>query len=165
AGICAMVFMYCFGSSGTYGVPDAPGAVRWLPFSNHNFQLFAFLVIIFYSGEVLHRERASGFSVINDSLPAASTIFYASKLISVLLLILVLALIPLLVGVAIHLAKGHPHLDLSMYAGYSFGILLPKYAEIMMLAFGVHALINNKFAAHAVGIIIAWLLWMANSGA
>ena len=164
-GICAMVFMYCFGSSGSYGVPYAPGAVRFLPFYNHNFQLFAFLVIIFYSGEALHRERASGFSVINDSLPPASITFYGSKLFSMLLLVLLLALIPLFVGVAIQLAKGHPHLDLSMYAGYSFGILLPKYAEIMMLAFGIHALINNKFAAHAVGIIIAWLLWLANSGA
>ena len=164
-GICAMVFMSCSNVSRSYGVPYFPGAVRFLPFYNHNFQLFAILVIIFYSGEALHRERSSGFSVINDSLPPASTIFYASKLFSVLLLALLLALIPMLVGVAIELVQGTPHLHFSLYVEYSFGILLPKYVEIMMLAFGIHALINNKFAAHAVGIIIAWLLWLANSGA
>jgi len=164
-GIGAMTLMYCFGSSGSYGVPYFPGAVRFLPFYNHNFQLFAFLVIIFYSGEALHRERSSGFSVINDSLPPASTVFYASKLLSVLLLVLLLALIPMLVGAAIQLAQGNLGLNFSLYVEYSFGILLPKYVEIMMLAFGIHALINNKFGAHAVGIIIAWLLWLANSGA
>jgi len=164
-GICAMVFMFCFNMSGSYGVPYFPSAVRFLPFYNHNFQLFAFLIIIFYSGEALHRERSSGFSVINDSLPPASTIFYASKLISVLLLVLLLVLIPMLVGVAIQLVQGHLYLHFSLYVEYSFGILLPKYVEIMMLAFGIHALINNKFGAHAVGIIIAWLLWLANSGA
>lgn len=165
AGICAMTFMFCFNVSGSYGVRYFSGAVRFLPFYNHNFQLFAFLVIVFYSGEALHRERSSGFSVINDSLPPASTIFYASKLFAVLLLVFLLALIPMLVGVTIQLVQGHPHLHFSLYVEYSFGILLPKYVEIMMLAFGIHALINNKFGAHAVGIIIAWLLWLANSGA
>ena len=164
-GICTMAFMFWNGAPTFYGVPDFPRTVRFLAIYDHNFQFFAFLVIIFYTGEALHREKISRFAAINDSLPPSDRIFYGSKLFALLFLPLILSVIPMSVGVSVQLIKGYVHFNFPVYFSYCLGILLPKYLEMLMFSFAVHALINNKFAGHAVGICVWWLLWLANNGA
>ena len=164
AGICSLAYIFWRGPA-IYDVPDFPLTIRFLGAYDHEFHFFAFLVIIFYTGEALQREKASRFAAINDSLPPADWVFYGSKLLALIFIPFVLAIIPMLTGIGVQLAKGYLHFNLPVYFSYCFGLLLPKYLEMLMLSVAVHILINNKFAAHAVGVIIWWLLWLANNGA
>lgn len=165
AGICNILFVFWAGGPIAYGVPDAPRTARFLANYDHNFVYFHFLVILFFTGEALHREKASRFSAINDSLPPTDRMLYGSKLLALLSLPLLLALLPMVVGITIQLVKGYTHFHIPLYLSYCIGILLPKCLEILMFVFAVHALINNKYAGHAVGVMIWWLLWLGNNGA
>jgi ABC-2 type transport system permease protein len=168
-----LILLACVGSlsyifwrgPGNYDVPDFPRTVRFLGAYDHDFQLFPFIIILFYTGEVLQRERVSRFSAINDMLPPADWVFYGSKLMALCFLPLVLAVLPMVVGIGVQMMKGYAHFNLPIYFSYCFGLLLPKYLAMLMFSVAVHALINNRFAGHAVGIIIWWMLWLANNGA
>jgi ABC-2 type transport system permease protein len=159
-----MVFTF-WTVSWTYGVSNFRRTAQILNYYEHDFRFFPFLIILFYTGEALHRERQSRFAAINDSLPPADRVFFGSKLTALLLLALLIAVLPMLIGVGVQLAKGFQHFDISVYLEYCFGIAFPRYVEIVLLCFFGHSLINNKFAAHAAGIIVWWILWLSNNGA
>ncbi|MDO6432670.1 hypothetical protein Q4E93_18840 [Flavitalea sp. BT771] len=165
AGICGMVLSFWSLGPIAYGVLDAPRTTRFLGNYDHNFFYLHFLIILFFTGEALHREKATRFAAINDSLPPTDRMLYGSKLLALLMLPLLLSLLPMLVGVGVQLAKGYPHFHLSLYLSYCLGILLPKCLELLMFVFAVHVLINNKFAGHAVALLVWWLLWLGNNGA
>jgi ABC-2 type transport system permease protein len=165
AGICGMALSFWSAGPIEFGVPDAPRTTRFLGNYDHNFFYLHFLVILFFTGEALHREKASRFAAINDSLPPTDRMLYGSKLLALLMLPLILSLLPMLVGVGVQMAKGYPHFHVSLYLTYCLGILLPKCLELLMFVFAVHVLINNKFAGHAVALLIWWLMWLGNNGA
>jgi ABC-2 type transport system permease protein len=164
AAVVNMAFVFWVGGSIAYGVPDPPRTSRLLYSYASDFAYFPFLVILFFTGEALHREKASRFSAINDSLPPTDRMFYGSKLLALLTLPFLLAVLPMVVGIIVQLVKGYTHVHLSLYLSYCFGILLPKCLELLMFAFGIHVLINSKFAGHAVGGFIWCLLWLGNNG-
>ena len=165
AGICGIALSFWSGGPIAFGVPDAPRTTRFLGNYDHNFFYLHFLVILFFTGEALHREKASRFAAINDSLPPTDRMLYGSKLLALLMLPLILSLLPMLVGVGVQLAKGYSHFHLPLYFSYCLGILLPKCLELLMFVFAIHVLINNKFAGHAVALLIWWSIWLGNNGA
>ena len=165
AGICGIALSFWSGGTIAYGVTDAPRTTRFLGNYDHNFFYLHFLIILFFTGEALHREKASRFAAINDSLPPTDRMLYGSKLLALGMLPLILSLLPMLVGVGVQLAKGYAHFHLSLYLSYCLGILLPKCLEFLMFVFAVHVLINNKFAGHAVALLIWWSIWLGNNGA
>jgi ABC-2 type transport system permease protein len=165
AAICGMALSFWSVGPIAFGVLDAPRTTRFLGNYDHNFFYLHFLIILFFTGEALHREKASRYAIINDSLPPTDRMFYGSKLLALLVLPFILSLLPILVGVGVQLGKGYSHFHLSMYLTYCLGILFPKCLELLMFVFAIHVLINNKFAGHAVAILIWWLLWLGNNGA
>jgi len=139
------------------GVPDLPRTVTLFDIFNDVFPFFIFFIIIFYTGETLHRDRVTRYSFINDSLPPPNWVLNGSKLISLLFLGLGLSLIPVILGFAVQLAKGFHQFNIPVYLTYLFIIIIPRLLEMVMFAYLVHVLINNKFVAHGIGVFF----WVA----
>ncbi|MEO5595325.1 MAG: hypothetical protein ABIR15_16325 [Chitinophagaceae bacterium] len=155
-GIFFLAFIFWMGGR-QFGVQDLPRTVLLMGIYTNNFVLFVFLILMFYTGEVIHRERASRFALINDALPPPTWVLYSSKLLALFLLVLLLAFIPVITGICVQLSKGFVLLNLKAYLIYYFFISLPLYLEIVMFCFVVHVLINNKFAGHGIALAI-WIL-------
>ena len=134
------------------GVRNYPRTGMILFIFNKNFLLFLFCVIIFYAGEVIHRERATGYSFINDSLPPAVWVFNLAKLFSILCLSFFLAIAPMFIGLAAQLSRGFYAFNFPAYFKVLLLCLWPKLIEWTMLSFVLHICIRNKFAALGVGI-------------
>jgi len=139
-----------------YGIPDLPRTVMLLSIFNDAFPFFIFFIIMFYTGETLQRDRLTRYAFINDSLPPPNWVLNGSKLIPLLVIGAGLSFIPLVIGVIVQLTKGYTELHLGTYFSYIFIILLPKLLLMVVFCYLVHVIINNKFAAYAVGVTL-WI--------
>jgi len=113
--------------------------------------------IIFYTGETLHRDRITRYAFINDSLPPPNWVLNGSKLISLLILGAGLAFIPVVLIMAVQIAKGFYLFNFPVYFTYLFIIILPRLLEMVLFSYMVHVIINNKFVAHGIGVFF----WVA----
>ena len=138
------------------GVPDFPRTVMLMDMFNDGFIFFIFFIIVFYTGETLHRDRITRYSFINDSLPPPNWVINGSKLITLLLLGFGLSLIPMLTGVVIQIAKGYYNFNMPVYLTYVFTLVLPQLLEMVVFAYTVHVVINEKFVAHGIAIFF-WI--------
>lgn len=156
SGMVFLGFAFWMGQA-DFGVPYFPRTVMLFDIFTDVFPFFIFFIILFYTGETLHRDRITRYAFINDSLPPPNWVLNGSKLIALLILGVSLAFIPVLLGLETQLAKGFFHFNFPVYATYLFIIVLPRLIEMVLFSYVIHVVINNKFAAHAVGITI-WVL-------
>jgi len=157
SGMTFLAFVLWMGD-GNDGVADFPRTVMLLDTYNGNFLFFIFFIILFYTGETLHRDRITRFAFINDSLPPPNWVLNGSKLVSLLVLAFFLALIPLILGVPIQIIKGFYHFHFPVYFVYIFTLILPRLLDMVVFCYVIHITVNNKFAAHAVGIFL-WIIF------
>ena len=140
-----------------YDVPEFPRTVMLLDMFNEVFPFFIFFIILFYTGETLHRDRVTRYAFINDSLPPPNWVMNGSKLITLLILGSALSLIPAIVGIVVQTMKGFVDYRLELYFAYVFFMFLPPLLQAVIFCYLVHVLINNKFVAHAIAATL-WIL-------
>lgn len=138
------------------GISDYPRTVFFMSIFASPFMVFLFLIIMFYTGETVHREKLTRYAFINDSLPPPTWVLNSAKLLSLFLLALGLALTPIILGVAIQLIRGYSFFNVPLYLSALFAIILPKLFCIVLFCYAIHIVVNNKFAAYGIGITI-WL--------
>jgi len=154
-GAIALGFAFWMGDD-FYQVDNFPRTVMLLDTFNNTFVFFIFFLILFYTGETLHRDRVTRYSFINDSLPPPNWVQNGAKLISLLILGGALSLMPVIVGLPIQMAKGYHLFNFPMYGMYEFVRIVPHLLEMVIFSYAVHVIVNNKFAAHAVAVVL-WL--------
>jgi len=142
---------------GNYGVSDYPRTVFFVDAFSDVFIFFIFLIIAFYTGETVHREKLTRFAAINDALPPADWVLNLAKLLSLCILATFLALTPMLIGIPVQLLKGTTHFNFSQYLSSTFVVILPKLVLMVFFCYMVQLVVNNKFAAHGIAITI-WVV-------
>lgn len=146
------------------GVPDYPRTVFFMNIFTSPFMIFLFLVIMFYTGETVQREKLTRYVFINDSLPPPTWVLNSAKLLSLCMLAIGLALIPILLGVAIQLVRGYLFFNVPLYFEALFAVTLPKLFCMVLFCYAVHIVVNNKFAAYGIGITIWVFLFVLSQG-
>jgi ABC-2 type transport system permease protein len=161
SGIGFLLFAFWMGEN-NYGVAYFPRTVTLLAIFNDVFPFFIFFIIIFYTGETLHRDQVTRYAFINDSLPPPNWVLNGSKLLALLMLGFGLSLVPLIGAMAVQTAKGFYHYHLAIMFTFVFTILLPRLLEMVIFSYMVHVVVNNKFVAHGIGIAFWVLVFFLN---
>ncbi len=110
-----------------------------------SFSLMMIVIITYYSGEVVWRERSSGMGDIVDSMPVFNMTFWLSKLIAVCLTLLSLFVIGMCVTITYQLIVGVNDLELGQYFISLFFFHAPSMLMMVVLAFFLQVLSPNKF--------------------
>ena len=118
------------------------------------FTLFYLILITFYAGELTWRERTLRLDQVTDTLPVSTAQMCLGKIAAVLLLIVALNIALFIAGVVMQAFKGYFHFEPGIYIAYLYGIVFPQMAALTLLAFFVHARVNNKFLGHTVVIVL-----------
>jgi hypothetical protein len=160
-GLIFLSFVFYHGPGGNK-VRDYPRAAFFMDVFGNVFGFFVFFIIIFYTGETVHRERHTRFSYINDALPPPTWVLNLAKLSSLCCLGIFLSLVPIWVGLGVQLSRAFYHFNLPLYFTAWCSYLLPQMLEMVLFSYAVHILVNNKLAAHAIGITL-WVLMMLAS--
>ncbi|RKZ12121.1 hypothetical protein DRQ50_12455, partial [bacterium] len=95
------------------------------------FDLFLLIVIVFYSAELVWREKKHRFHEIQGSLPVPSWTFLTSKFAALTVLILVSLTLAMGLTMVFQLVKGFHHLEPGLYLR---GLFVMSFSEWLLLA-------------------------------
>ncbi len=156
----ALFFLFTDGSFGfpQFGTPSLPLTYYMIEVKDFNYGLFVYIILIFYTGEVVHRDKSVKYNLISDSLPIPNWMVYGSKFLAIVLVGFVMANLVIVSGVANQIIKGYFNFEFDKYFTDLYLIEFPEYIELAMLAFFMHILVNQKFLGHILTIGLWFLL-------
>lgn len=162
--IAAIMFLFFDGwfGSPTYGTPSLPLTYYMLEMKNDTYIILIFILIVFMTGEVLHRERNVNYDQIFGALPLPNRLVYGSKFLALAMISFVLVNIVMISGVFNQIIKGYYNFEFGMYFTDLYLIEFPKYITFVLLAFFVHSLVTKKFMGHVIAIAIWVFLFGLN---
>jgi len=110
-------------------------------------------MVLFYSGELIWREKEVRFSQIFDSLPVGYAAPIVSKFLAMAGMLLVYLLLMIPVGIIIQLAKGFTFIELGVYIKILFFQVYIPMLIYTAMTFFLQSFFNNKFVGYAVSIL------------
>jgi len=112
---------------------------------DNSFLLFALIIVTFYAGEIVWRERQAKLSEVTDATPVPSSAVWSGKLIALYLIVALLLVMAMLATVSVQTAKGYHNYEFALYGK---GLFLETMLPMMMiatLAFVLQIVTNNKY--------------------
>jgi ABC-type transport system involved in multi-copper enzyme maturation permease subunit len=114
----------------------------------------AFLVlIIFYSADIIWRERKDGVHEIIDATPAPSLVFVASKMIALALVLAIVLVITIILGVMVQLMGGADSIEMNLYFSRGFAHFIYPFLLATVLAVFVQVTLKNRFVGMMVMVV------------
>ncbi|MDB5232435.1 MAG: transporter permease [Chitinophagaceae bacterium] len=113
------------------------------------------LLVMFYVGELVWRERDAGMSEITGAAPVQEWVLFTGKFLGLTFTLMVWLTLLMMTGILIQLNLGYNHFEIGQYLQTLFGIQLIDYLLFALLAFVVHVLVNQKYIAQLL-ILIAF---------
>jgi ABC-2 type transport system permease protein len=130
--------------------PSYPVTSRVVTLVVAGFTLFVLVLIIFYSGELVWREREARVSQILDALPAQRWVMFGSKLGALMLVQVVVMCAILAAGLIVQAAKGYYHFEFGIYFKELFLVQLVRWWILCALGLLIHTLVNQKYFGYFV---------------
>lgn len=128
-----------------FGTPVYPVTQLMMRVVNEAMSLFLLIVITFYAGELVWKERRVGLSEVADAMPTPNWIPMIAKLAALLSAVAVLLAVGLLTAVATQLFGGYTDFELGLYAKSLFGVHLFDWAFLCVLALFFQTVANHKY--------------------
>lgn len=144
AGVIFVFIIAFVGAEGSYGIELYMTTSRAVQFIGI-FNLFFIIIIVFYTGEIVWKERAVKMDLIYDALPYPSYINLASKFIGMILMSIALMLTLMACGIIIQVIKGYPNIEWNLYFTELFIDTMGTMILYLMLGLFIQAIINHKF--------------------
>lgn len=150
----ALLFLFFDGwfGSNIYGTPSLPTTYSMLEMKNETYIFFVMIILVFYTGEVVHRDRTVKFEQISDALPVPNWAIYGGKLLTMVLVTFLLVTMVWVIGIFNQTVQGYFDYDFGQYFTDLYLLTWPQYLVLMTLAFFVHVLVNSKFLGHVIAI-------------
>src|SRR5215469_2760812 len=92
-----------------------PVTHQMLLMATGGFAIFAFAIIIFYSGELVWRERDAQLNQVMDALPLQRWVLFCSKLFALMLVQVLIVLLIMGAGMTVQIAQGYYHFQIGLY--------------------------------------------------
>lgn len=141
-----------------YGVDSYPATYFIIEELLEMSSFFFIIVMVFYSGELIWKERGAKLDLIYDALPSNNGINLLGKFIGLALTYMVIMLSLILAGVIFQISNGYYKFELDVYFMSFFGDLLPLLLLYTFVSFFIHVLVNKKF----VGYILMLTFFIAS---
>jgi len=117
------------------------------------FNVFFVILIVFYSGELIWKERDTKINLIYDSLPFPNYVNLIGKYLGFLLVHIALLLALMSMGILIQIIKGYAVIEWGLYLKSLFTDTLMLIALYSFLGFFIQTVVNQKFLGFALMII------------
>jgi ABC-type transport system involved in multi-copper enzyme maturation permease subunit len=154
----ALVFVFVFGwdvGTQVFGTATWPitHLVAGTVLSTALGPVMAVLIAIF-AGELVWREREVGMGDIVDVAPIPNGVALLGRFLALVAMLVVLQLVLMGAGVLLQALRGYDRFEPLVYVKLLFGIKLVDYVILAALAMAVHVVVNNKYVAHLVVVLI-----------
>ena len=118
-----------------------------------NMSLFLFLIVVFYAGELIFKERQARLADVVDAMPVPNFVPLAAKCGALLAVVLVFALVNAACGMLFQLVNGYTRLEPGLYlSALAIGVVPFVLIGLLSLALMVYA--QHKFVGYLVVILV-----------
>jgi ABC-2 type transport system permease protein len=138
---------------GAYGTTNWPLTQNMVNVISGISGLFLFVIIAFYSAELVWRERQSGMGDIVDSFPVHNSVFWVSKILALIAAISGLFLVGMILTITVQLFKGQFNLELGQYLFRIVYLSILPLIMLTVLAFFLQIISPNKYVGMGLFIL------------
>ena len=136
-----------------YGTKTWPVTYEVIEILGGTFALFVLIIITFYAGDLVWRERDVRVNQVQDAMPVSNWVPLAAKFTALVLMVVVLQGVILIAGVMTQAFKGYTNFELHLYVKQLFGPQLVNYVLLIALVMLVHVLANHKYMGHLIVVL------------
>ncbi|HZU32125.1 MAG TPA: ABC transporter permease, partial [Candidatus Angelobacter sp.] len=137
-----------------YGNHTLPVTYWILDLIRGTLYLFVIIVITYYAGVLVWKDRDERMDEIADSTPAPEWISFASRLLTLILMVMFMQAAALLGGVVVQAWHGYHRFQLGLYAYELFVRDASYFLCLSILAFLIHVLSPNKYLGYFFYIVL-----------
>tara|TARA_R110002050_G_scaffold300621_1_gene471016 strand:+ start:46402 stop:49977 length:3576 start_codon:yes stop_codon:yes gene_type:complete len=152
-----LLFTSLYGGFEYMGLKAYPLTYNVIDDINGSTMLFIMIILVFFSGELIWRDRDNKISEVVDATPHTSFISMAAKALSLISVTSVLNLFFILIGIGYQLFNGYTRLDLDVYLidflSNNF-MTFTIWSGVMIM---IQVLINNKYVGYFASILVLFL--------
>jgi ABC-2 type transport system permease protein len=150
--ICGLLLLTgnAFNMGALYGTSSYPTTYYVLALIEGSFSLFFLILVVFYSGELVWRERSVKMDQIVDALPIADFTMLIAKCLALFIIYSFLIVMLIICGVIIQASYGYYKFELGLYFTTLFTETMSVMALFTFLSIFVQVMVNNKFMGYAV---------------
>jgi ABC-2 type transport system permease protein len=141
------------GANDGYGTHELPVTYTMINTIRGSFYLFTIIVLIYFSGLVVWKERNAKVSEIIDAFPSRNWTALLGKYLAVLSAMMILQLVVMAVAIACQAADGYYKFDIGVYARELLVMDMLGFAFMLALAFVVQAFSPNMYLGFFIVII------------
>ncbi|WP_347925917.1 M1 family aminopeptidase [Pontimicrobium sp. SW4] len=158
--ICGMIIILINSVNlGTvYGVDSYPATYFIVEELKETSMYFFLILLVFYSGELVWKERVAKLDLIYDTTPMSSFIKLLGKFIGLNLIYVVLMLALIGSGIIFQTVNGYYEYKFQVYFNGFFLEILPFLALYTCVAFFIQSVVNHKF----VGVMLVIIFFAVN---
>ena len=120
------------------------------------------LLIVYFTGELVWRERDARLSENTDATPTPEWVFFLGKFLGLVLVLAGYMVSLTAVGMITQALEGYYDFELGQYAQILFGLQLSEYLLFAVLAFLIHAAVNQKYLGLLASLVAYFLIIFAS---
>ncbi len=135
-----------------YGTNTYPLTYGVIEMTTGGFSLFGLILVTFYSGELVWRERDLGMDQLLDATPLPTWKPFVAKLLALGLMQLALGLLVVVLGIGIQTFKGYYRYELGLYGKY-LAMNVFSGLLIVVLAVTVQSIVQHKYVGHLLMVL------------
>lgn len=120
------------------------------------YELILMIIIIFFSAELVWRERKHRVQELHDALPVPDWIPLTAKLTTLAIVVAAAMLVAMITTIIYQLSKGYFNIEPLLYIKGLFLISMSEWLLVSALALAVHSLSNNKY----IGFMVLATYWV-----
>ena len=136
-----------------YGLDAYPVTRLMIDAIRGGFGLALVVLLIFYSADIIWRERVAKFNEIIDALPTPNWVYVVSKLTALGLVLLSVLVLGIITSITIQLLSGYDALEISMYLHRGLAHTLLPFLLVAVLSAFVQVLSNNRFVGMMIMVL------------
>jgi ABC-2 type transport system permease protein len=141
-----------------FGLQSYPVTYKMMDSINGITGLFVLIILVFFSGELVWRDRDSHINEVIDGTPHSSIISLIAKTISLICVGISLNLFFIVAGIVYQLFNGYTKLELGIYFQDFIFSALPRYIIWSLIFVFLQVILNSKYIAYFVSILFLFLL-------
>lgn len=148
-----ILFINSFNLSTSYGVNNVPATYIIVGELVELTAIFFVAIVLFYSGELVWKERDTRINLLFDTLPISNLINLSGKFLGLMLTLMLLIFTMILASILFQSLHGYYDYELAVYFAAFFVEVFPFLFLLTILCFISQVLVNNKYLTHLVVLI------------
>ena len=141
-----------------FGLQSYPVTYKMLDIILNVSGLFTIIIVVFFSGELIWRDKDNNINEVIDATPHQSFISLIAKVTSLVAVTIVLYAFFVLSAVIYQLGTGYTRIELGLYFSDFFVSYLGYYIIYSMVLVLIHAMVITKYIGYFISIALIFAL-------